>query len=116
MSTATAKPQPMPAMAPKAFMRFHQIDSTSTGKNVEPLSASDQSSRRNGSFGAISAMTPPSTAAPAMARRAHCTRPVRGSGSHDRPLTMSSATTLPRALAAAPAPTSAAATMPAAAK
>ena len=26
-------------MAPKAFMRFHQIDSTSTGKKVEPLSA-----------------------------------------------------------------------------
>ena len=51
VSTATAKPQLMPAMAPKAFMRFHQIDSTSTGKKVEPLSASDHSSRRSGSVG-----------------------------------------------------------------
>ena len=52
VSTATANPQASPASAPNAFIRFHQIDSTSTGKSVEPVSASDQSNSRNGSVGA----------------------------------------------------------------
>ena len=59
VSTATANPHISPAMAPKAFMRFHQIDNTSTGNSVDPESASDHNRSRRGSVGAKSAIVPP---------------------------------------------------------
>ena len=69
----------MPAMAPQALVRFHQIDSTSTGKAADALKASDHRKSWSGSAGAAIASQTVTKAAPSKrnARRAMRRCPAR---------------------------------------
>ena len=77
VNMATTKPVIMPASAPQALVRFAQIDSSSTGNEVDALKVRDHRNSCSGSAGAAMASQDATNAAPSRARRAVPMRAVR---------------------------------------
>jgi hypothetical protein len=115
-STVTPKPVSSPAVAPNSLSRFHQMESTSTGKMEAPVSAMAHRRSASGSVGATMAIRPASAAAAPSASRDTTSREAGLVGDHVSPYTISSARILPSATVTAPAVASAAATTPPAAR
>src|SRR5215470_16483908 len=67
---AAVSPVSMPTMAPQALVRFHQTDSTSTGKAADALKLSDHRNNLSGSSGAATASHAVMSAIPTSVTRA----------------------------------------------